>query len=80
MKPDVGASASEISPNLKLKVETWMRKSLPKYDYGRAFDLAVDAAYDLELACAEQDFEIPHYVVEIAESIMGPDDVEEKHS
>ena len=80
LRPDVGAFASEISFDLKLRIETWMRESSKQYDYGRAFDLAVDAAYDLDIVCAEQNFEIPVYVVEIAESIMGSDDVEEERS
>ena len=77
-KPDVGMSASEIPSELKLKVETWMRETIPHHNYGSAFDLAVDAAYELELTGKKQDWEIPVYAVEIAESIMGPDNVEEK--
>ena len=40
-----------------------------------AFDVAVDIAYSWKpaLVCTEEEYTIPTYVIEIVESIMGPD-------
>ena len=55
----------------KAKVKVWMEENLSKYDYGRAFDLAVDCAYDLELVSEElNDWEIPAYITDIAETFL----------
>jgi hypothetical protein len=55
----------------KTKVKAWMEEHLSKHAYGRAFDLAVDCAYDLELVSEElNDWEIPAYVTDIAESFL----------
>lgn len=63
----------EIPAELREKIENWMNNSRKQYDYGSAFDLAVDAAHDLEIVKEEQEYEIPVYVVEIAERLMGKD-------
>lgn len=55
----------------KAAVKAWMKEHISKHDYGRAFDLAVNCAYDLELVSAElNDWEIPAYVTDIAETFL----------
>jgi hypothetical protein len=81
---DVGCTMAEIDDNLRNALRAWMltligsqRQSLSAASFAHlmqmhAFDLAVDCAYDLGLA-TEPHFEIPVYVVEVAESLLGED-------
>ena len=74
MNYDVDCTMQKIDETLQTSIKTWMNDAIKELGidaYGSAFDLAVDAAYDLNLAIEENDYTIPQYVVEIAENIMG---------
>lgn len=60
---------------LKDKCHRWMMNYKDEYEYGSAFDLAVDCTADLDLYGLDNPgtMDIPAFVVEIAESIMGKD-------
>lgn len=70
---DVGDRENEIPQALRDEIEKDMRGTIKKMGLDKIstpFDLAVDTSHGLKIVCAENDWEIPAYVVDIAERLF----------